>query len=57
MDGLIDGWIYRPTDGWINGWTIYFSDTDAIDASENDDFLTELAIFTKALRTNRMTNG
>ena len=56
MDGLIDDWMYRPTDGWTNGWTMFHSDTDAIDASENDDFATDFAIFTKALRTNRWTN-
>ena len=27
------------------------------DASENDDFLTDFAIFTKALRTDRRING
>ena len=47
MDGLIDGQC--------------FSYTDAIDASENDDFRTDfaidLAIITKALPTDRRTNG
>ena len=33
------------------------SNTDAMDASENADFLTHLAIFTSALRINQPTNG
>ena len=50
-----------PMDGWTNGWTMFLSYTDAIDASKNDDFLTDFAIITKALRTNqrmdRQTDG
>ena len=52
------------TNGWINGWTKLLYYTDAKNASENNDFQTDLAIFTKALqmdrpteqRTNRRTN-
>ena len=46
MDGRIDGWIDRPTDAWTNGWTMFLSYRDAIDASENDDFQTDFGIFT-----------
>ena len=50
----------RPMDGWINErtseWTMFFSYTDAMDASENDDFPTDFAIFTKALGTNGPTD-
>ena len=52
----MDQWMDRPMDGWINErtseWTMFFSYTDAMDASENDDFPTDFAIFTKALGTN-----
>ena len=41
--------MYRPTAGWTNGWTMFLSDTDTV--------LTDFAIFTKALRTDRGTNG
>ena len=46
----------RPTDGWTDGWTMFLSYTGKIDASENDDFSTDLAIFTKALWTDRRTD-
>ena len=36
---------------------MFLCDTDAIDASENDNFLTDFAIFSKALRTNGPTDG
>ena len=36
-------------DGWTNGQTMFHSNTYAIGASENDDFPTNFAIFTKAL--------
>ena len=42
MDGCMDGQMDRPTDGWTNGWTLFLSHTDAIDASENNDFPTDL---------------
>ena len=48
----MDQWMDRPMDGWINE-TMFFSYTDAMDASENDDFPTDYPIFTKALGTNR----
>ena len=45
---------------WINErtseWTVFFSYIDAMDASENDDFPTDFAIFTKALGTNGPTD-
>ena len=51
----------RPMDGWINErtseWTMFFSYTDAMDASENDDFPTDFAIFTQALGTSGPTDG
>ena len=61
MNGCSNG----RTNRWTNGWTIFLSYTDAIEASENDDFLTALAFLSKALpsdqpmdqRTNRPTNG
>ena len=43
----MDQWMDRPMDGWINE-TMFFSYTDAMDASENDDFPKYFAIFTKA---------
>ena len=56
-DRWTDQWTGRPIDGWTNGWTIILPHTDAIDASKNDDFLTDFAIFTKVSRANRQTNG
>ena len=57
IDKTIDGW----TKGWTNEWLMSLSCTDAIDASENDDFLTDFSIFTKALWTDapsdQCTNG
>ena len=35
---------------------MFLSYTDAQDASENGDFLTDMAIFTKALRTDGPTD-
>ena len=52
-------------DGWTNGWTMFLPYTDAIEASEKDDFLTYFLLFAKALqteqptdqKTNQQTNG
>ena len=52
MDGQMDQWTSGWTYEWTNGWTMFLSYTDAIDASENDDFPTDSAFFTKALPTN-----
>jgi len=46
----------RLTYAWTNGWTMFLFYTDAIDASENDDFHTDFALSIKALRTNRPTD-
>ena len=45
-DEMMGLWSDRPT----NGWTMFLSYTNAIDATEYD-FVTDLAIFTKALQT------
>jgi len=55
------GWTDSPKDGqtnrWIsNGWTMFLSYADAINASVNDDSLTDFTIFTKALPTDQQTN-
>ena len=56
----MDQWMDRPMDEWINErtseWTMFFSYTDAMDASENDDFPTDFAIFTEALGINGPTD-
>ena len=53
-------WMDRTIDGWINGrkseWIMFLSYTDAMDASKNDGFLSDFAIFTKALGTNGSTD-
>ena len=54
-------WTDRTIDGWINGWksewTMFLSYTDAMDASKNDGFLSDFAIFTKVLGTrDQQTN-
>ena len=53
-DGWMDQWLDRPT----YGLTMFLSDTDVIDATvgNEDNFLTDLAIFTEALRTDRSTD-
>ena len=67
---VTDGWTddlwtrgWTDTDGWtngcINGWTKFLSNTDAIDAPENDNFPTELAFFYKRMtdqRSNQQTD-
>ena len=52
-----DGWMDKWMEGWTNGWTMFLSYTDAIEASETDDLPTDFAFFTKALPTDRRTNG
>ena len=52
----MDGWTNKPKDGKINEWTVFLSYTDTIEASKNDDFPTDFAMFTEALRTSRQTN-
>ena len=47
----------QPTDGLTSGWTMFISYTDAIDASVNNEFLTDFAIFTKALQMDGRTIG
>ena len=54
-------WTDRTIDGWINGWksewTMFLSYMDAMDASKNDGFLSDFAIFTKVLWTrDQQTN-
>ena len=44
-------------DSWVNGRTKVLFCTDVIDASENDDFPTDFAFFTKALPMDQQTNG
>ena len=44
-----------PIDGWTNGWTLLIFYTEAIDASGNADFPTDLAIY-KSI-TNKPANG
>ena len=56
-DRRMDQWNCRPMDGWTNGWTMFLSHTAVIDASENDDFPTDFAFFTKALPTDGLTDG
>ena len=60
--------LYRPSNGQMDGWTIgwidprmntmFLSYTDVIAATggNDDNFLTDLAVFTKALRTDRSTD-
>ena len=45
-NGWMDGYTndHRPTDRWTNGWKMFLSHTDAIDASEKDDFPTDFSI-------------
>ena len=52
MDRQTDGWTNR----WTNGWTMFLLNKDAIDASENDDFLADFAFLTKALPTDQPTD-
>ena len=57
-----DGWMDGSMDGWIDGWMDQWMDNvslpqDAIDASEKDDLPTDFAFLTKALPTDRRTNG
>ena len=40
----------RLIDGWTNGWAMFLFYTDAMGASNNDNFSTDFAIFTIALR-------
>ena len=56
MDQLMDRWMDRSMDGWNNRWTDIPLYKDAIYATENDDFPTDFAIFTKPLWTNQWTN-
>ena len=49
--------MYRPMDGWTNGWTMFLFNINAMDAIENYDLPTDFAIFTKVLWTDRQTNG
>ena len=56
MDQLTDRWMDRPMDGWNNRWTDIPLYRDAIYATENDDFPTDFAIFTKLLQTNQQTD-
>ena len=46
----------RPMDGWNNRWTDIPLYKDAIYATENDDFPTDFAIFTKPLLTDQQTD-
>ena len=39
-------WTERQTEGGTNGWTMFLSYTDALDAFENDSFPTDYAFFT-----------
>ena len=65
MDGLtgkwMDQWMDRPMEEWNSGWTNIPPYKDAMYTSKNDDFLTDFAIFTKALwtdaPTDQRTNG
>ena len=61
MDGQMDQWIGKQvaggTNGWINGWTMFLSYTIVLDASENENFPTDFALFTKALQTDQSTDG
>ena len=63
----LDQWMDRQKDRWANRWNnewkMFLYHTDATDASENDDFPTDVVIFQKARRTggptdrkNRRTN-
>ena len=64
MDGqMTNGWTNLWTDRqmkrWTNGQTMSLFDTDAIDASENDDIPRDLAIITKSIMdgpTDQLTN-
>jgi len=62
LDGQMDGRTNAGMDLWIDnvwmdGWTMFLSHTNAIEASKNDDFPTNLTISTKALGTDRRTDG
>ena len=54
-DQWMDQWTDIPTDGWTNGWTMFLFYTDAINASENDDFPKDFAILQSI--TDQWTNG
>ena len=53
MDGYTND--HRPTDRWTNGWKMFLSHTDAIDASEKDDFPTDFSILNTV--TDQWTDG
>ena len=57
LDRWTDQWTDRQIDVRTDGWTIFLSYTDLINTSENDDFPTDFAIFTKALWTDGRTDG
>ena len=60
MYGWMDQQIDRTMDRQNNGWTGQGMDRDAMDMhrrAKHNDFSIDFAIFTKALRTNRRTNG
>ena len=58
MDGPMDQWTNGRRDQGMDGPTDgqFFFYTDAIDASESVDFLTDFESFTKALPTDRQTD-
>ena len=57
-DGVTDQRTERPIYGWINGWINIPSYTDAIDASEKDDFQKDSAFFQNHYgRTDQWTDG
>ena len=43
-------------DGQTNGWTMFLSYEDAIDASESYVFMTDFAILTQAIRLDGLTD-
>ena len=56
MDGPMDGEMDGQTIGWMEQWMDRLTTVYTIYTSENGDFPTDFAIFTKPSRTNQRTH-
>ena len=55
LDGQTDRWTYQQPHGLMDAQK--YKHKDAIEASKNNAFRTDFAIFTKTLQTNRRDDG